>query len=252
MGTIMHLPGNTLAEVTIQNYMDEWGLIVQKDGDGGDSAYRTALAATLFNMVGVPMGGLMLTHNLISQCYLGSGIWRRHPDTGEWYSDPDTFSRDQMAKVMLALMVGGFEIHAKQTLWTMAKRLFFHQNIQKNDSEEIQWKMPDIMSPGEWSNIIRGFDWWLLYPVLLILDLKFLADLHFRKQTPWDYDSLMAIDLAYANMVMPTWVSHYVAKCYRTTDWKERIMHNYADVNNGIEPLGKLYVHVCDKIFNKV
>lgn len=233
-----------------RNRRDAYGMVVQKDWDGGDSAYRTALTAILANMAMEFQLGYRITWDLIIQCYLGNGQFRRHPDANEWYSNPNNFSRDQAAKVILCLLVGGEHRIVWHWLWAMAKRGFFHQNTRHNDGkDQTKWKLPDIISPGEISNLIRGLNLVPLVPLLWILDLRFVVDLKARKKKPWDYDSLMAVDLCYSRMIYTTPIVKYVIKKYRETDYKECILNNYADANNGIQPLGELYVAVCEKVF---
>lgn len=222
-------------------------MVVQLNKDGGDSAYRTALAIVCLRLLGSDITASLYLRSLLDNAYMGSGIWRRHPDQKEWYSDPNTFSRDQMAKVMLALFVMGAKATLGETVKAFLKRGLLHQNTQPNDTKERKPKFPDILSPGEVINFIRGYNLWVLYPLLTLLDAKFLTDLYFRKKKPWDYDSLMAIDLVYAQKKMPTLLSKIAAYFYKKTDYKDRIRNNYADANNGIAPLGELYVMTCEK-----
>jgi len=230
------------------HYVDEHGLVVQKNGDGGDSAYRTALAATILTMLLKQDDAAKFYRALIDNCLLHNFDWVRHPNKSEWWSDPKTFSADQAAKVMLSMLLMDDN---KIVYYWLVKRMAsfgFHQNTRRNDDKTKHWKLPDIIRPGEVSNLIRGLDFWVLYPLLFVLDFRFLFDLYFRKKTPWDYDSLMAIDLIYSQFIMPTPIANIAKRFYIRTDYKERIRNNYSDDNNGIYPLGELYIIACKAV----
>lgn len=79
--------------MSFEPYLDEYGLIVQRDKDGGDAVYRNAL----YSVLASDIKHWNLTR---SRCEVAPGIWVRHPDKTKWYSDPSNCSRDQVAKAM--------------------------------------------------------------------------------------------------------------------------------------------------------
>lgn len=252
--------------VDIYKRLDQHSLVVQKDGDQGDSAYRSAIFAFLLHAVNHPQAKEyydVMIHNLSVE----EGIFRRTAELSHWGSNPNNLSRDQAAAILLAAAVNNdqdtidaFNEHAyaRKELLEIPKYgsalnmlntiVAFHQNVHPGtDAPDSFRKIPDLFGINQSSNEIRMKRQWWKYPVLVIRDLGFLFDLHARKKQLWDYDSLMAKDLIYANMVMPTPASLLARKLYKKTDYIERIRINYADENNGIEPLGELYEYVCRK-----
>lgn len=266
----------TLIELNkaLEPFRDSRGALVQRDGDGGDSAYRTALYICLMFLSGNQKSAGYQWDLWLKNFCVAPGLFRRHWDEKKWYSNPNNFSRDQFEKSFLAMLL----LDWRMTLVTVARqflfRLSFHQNIHKGtDCEGMKcYKMPDLIGIGEIRNLIRTFFllYWAIwfavcfkipggfmialfvpYLILCALDLGFVADLYFRKKQTWDYDSLMAIDLAYAQKRTPTPVSIWAASEYLKTDWKERILHNYSATANDIKSLGEFYVEVVEKILNK-
>lgn len=219
---------------------DSYGLLVQADGDPGDSTHRTGLYITLkkleavFNRRGSGEAAYALT-KLRAYCHLKDGIHIRHPQhpSNFWCHHPSNFSRDQASRVILAYAVMGEKEYIREWLWSMAKRFFTHQNYK--DPVKNVMRPPDIMAPGEWRNIIRGLSLWFLYPLLLILDAVFILDLYMRAE--WDGGSLILPDMFYADIKYPTPFSKlalYLALNH--TKIKEEILHNHDPVkSNGCE-----------------
>jgi len=95
-------------------YLDNLGLIVQRDGDGGDTAQREGWA-----WLGVWVRMYLLKNpwskNLpvdlagtLDLLEVGrTGEFRRHPTQGGWKSDPNSFSRDQLVPLLAAMGVWG-------------------------------------------------------------------------------------------------------------------------------------------------
>lgn len=210
------------------------GLIGQRDGDFGDGLYRNALYSVLTN----DKAHWELTKK---HCEVSPGIWVRHPDPTRWYSSPTNCSRDQVAKAMLAAAYFKDTSTIKRWIKEQAKRGFWHQN-NRVFNDTTKWKVPDIMAPNEWANIIRGLNIKILYPILMFLDLFLLGDLYFRKKNTWDYDSLLAINIWYANEVMSNPISKLCVYLYKKTDYNDRILYNFCRTENDICPLGNMYV----------
>lgn len=250
--------------------LDSYGLVVQKDRDDGDQAYRTAIFAFLLKMINHPRAELFY-ENMIAELEATPGIFRRAANPASWASNPNNLSRDQASALMLA--ASAFNDH--ETVEKFYEKCYqrselvevpkygkflkminpvvgFHQNVHPGtDASPDFRKIPDVIGISEARNEIRRKRQWWKYPLLLIRDVGFLVDLKFRKKQVWDFDSLYAKDLIYANEVMPTPFSLLARRLYSQTDYIARIRNNYSDTNNGIEPLGELYEYVARKYINK-
>ena len=249
--------------------LDSDSLVVQKDGDQGDSAYRSAIFSFLLTVLKHPQAKdyyEVMIHNLSVK----PGVFHRTNNPNHWGFNPNNMSRDQAAAVLLASSVAGDNGTIDEFYTNAYKRnelveipkygkalsianyiIAFHQNVHPGTDAPPEFrKVPDVLGLGEGRNEIRRKHQWWKYPVLVLKDIGFLIDLKLRKQRLWDYDSLLAKDLIYANMVMPTPISKLAAKLYSKTDYISRIRNNYADENNGIEPLGELYEMACRKYIN--
>lgn len=93
-------------------HRDKFGLIVQSDGDGGDTAQREGFVwLALFIRqkklnLGDPSyvnGRLTFKDTMTLLEVHQTGIFRRHPDPAHWWSDPSKFSRDQQIPIVAAL-----------------------------------------------------------------------------------------------------------------------------------------------------
>ncbi len=248
---------------------DQYGLVVQKDGDEGDSAYRSAIFSFLLKILNHPSANEYYL-NMIHQLTVVPDIYCRTATPLHWGHNANNLSRDQAAALMLAAtvneshrIVDGFYSKCNQRdelktipkygmlLNKLNKVIGFHQNIHPGtDAPDNFVKVPDLVGIGESRNEIRRKRQWLKYPLLLIQDLGFLIDLKLRKKQLWDFDSLYAKELIYANMSMPTPFSLLAKRMYKRTDYIERIRFNYSDVNNGVDPLGELYELACRKFIN--
>lgn len=234
--------------VSVFNYRDGYGLIAQKDFDGGDCANRTGVYYTLLALLNMPFDdvGRATVNGLnkdISRLTSGEE-YIRHPHPKEWWSNPRYFSRDQHSMLMLAAAAN----KDKKLLWRLVKpiikRFGFHQNDREDSNNK--WKVPDILSPGELSVLIRGFKIIPLYPLLYIIDLFLITDNYFRNKQLWDYDNLVAARLMYEQQNWPTFLTEINCYLYAKNDHKDRILFNYSEEKNGIPPLGELYAYACE------
>jgi len=97
-------------------HTDEYGLIVQKDLDGGDTAQREGFVWT----------GLWFREHILKDPWPDklpisfeeaidlleinkSGLFRRHPNPTKWWSDPAEFSRDQQTPIVAAMGLWGLQ-----------------------------------------------------------------------------------------------------------------------------------------------
>jgi hypothetical protein len=249
-------------DIGIIPWVDGFGLLAQHDRDGGDSLYRTCLYICLLVFQGEFKRARAIMDHVIETCEIHPGIWARHPDPTQWYSNPWATSRDQYEKLMLALILTWRYGALLRLLVRQVLMLGHHTNFHKG-TDCVGWrcfKWPDLPGLGQINNLYRAglpLVWvylvatnhtgiWLVYAylVLCVLDLRFIGDLYFRQKQTWDYDSLMAIDLAFAKYFMVTPVTYISARLYRETDWQERIKFNYSKTENDISYLGSVYTFV--------
>lgn len=243
----------------LKDYMDDYGLMVQRDKDGGDSAYMTALTSGLLLIKEDVDGADVLYRNLTSQCVVQEGIWRRHPDPLKWYANPNNFSRDQAETVLWCLAVWSI-ISGSRAAQQLMKDFFkqkisrsgFHQNVHigtdvPEGSDGL--KVPDITGPEEITHYIRANNKWYLWPLLCLLDLSLLINVWFFRKK-WDADCLIAKNIIISRLKYSTPCSYLARKIYRGTDYQKRIKNYFYETGNSIEPLGDLYIEVCNKYIN--
>src|SRR5260370_26020407 len=96
-------------------YFDSNGLLVQRDGDGGDTAQREGWAwfGNWLRTVELKMSSPVVlpisfaaTMNLL-EAPSRPGEFRRHPTQPGFKSDPDAFSRDQIIPLVASMGVWG-------------------------------------------------------------------------------------------------------------------------------------------------
>lgn len=261
----------------IQSIIDKFKVYIgygnclgQKDLDQGDGSQRDGHFFSLAKLLNAPkdfMGrDLSIGYNVtMMQHEAAPGLYRRSPNPSYWGHNPNNFSRDQHSIMKTAMAIMGDKKRLKEAFYALIKRCGFHQNYhigtdvpaEKPWSVKIMikvykfftgkdtdyWKVPDIMTPNEVSTFIRGMNYWLLYPVLVVLDFLFILDLQFRKTHLWDADNMIALHLLYANHKFVTPFSKLAMKLYLKTDFMDRIK-NYYDASgdkNGLQPMGDLF-----------
>lgn len=225
-------------------YLGHSQLLSQKDLDQGDTTQRIGTYVTLTYLSGGDqyyregewlVDGFKRDLNILRS---SPGRYRRSSDPKQAGHDPRRLSRDQKSILMLAMAALCLRSELLAAFTDQLKRLGFHQNIKQWESQDFNF--PDLMHPQEIAVLIRGMNWWLLYPVLCILDLTFVLDLYFRKNGLWDIDNMLCQQLMFANWRMKTPLGLIAWHFYKKTDFKSRIKH-YHTYTNGIEPLWELY-----------
>lgn len=256
----------------VKKRLDQYHLVVQKDGDQGDSAYRSGIFSFLLTVLDHRFAKAYYS-NMTYKLQTGhdNAVFRRTAEPTHWGYNSNNFSRDQASGVMLAscargddLLVSRFYQNRRRTLlvsqgvpyakWLepFRKLVGFHQNVAPGTGYPPEYrKIPDLTGIMEAANVVRMRRSWVYYPYLLLTDLSLLTGLYSRIKQTWDFDSLYAKDLIYANTSMPTPWSLLARILYSRTDYIERIRNNYADSNNGNEPLGELYEVACRKFINR-
>lgn len=205
-------------------HRDQYGLIVQADGDGGDTCQRTGMY--WFGRFLLDGKALEQTAREFlaeaAQLEISPGVLVRHPHQqnfvpGETFrSDPKRTSRDQQDPLVVAL--GALEpdrAMLTRIFRAHAKRFFKYQNA-------------DIANPSTFGIYIRAFRKWWLWPLLLVTDLGFLfGSLAVWTQTnPDDVDDLNnVVRLSQAWAVMPTPVSWLARRLY--AKWRPKTYGSY-------------------------
>lgn len=221
-------------------YLDHWGLIVQKDFDGGDTLHRhgslalvQAIAArkglAVPDKPGRPHPRPWRDAQKVFE--VRPGIYRRHPDPHKWYSNPDTTSRDQLVPTLIALGLWGMRRELFRLQSKIVLRGLFAQNIYRNwePVENQKKKIPDTFIAAL-GILIRGWGLWALplYPVLVVLDaIDFLGQaielipIHVtdewkvRRKDPSDADDMNTVNKhLQALIVLPTPFSWAARKIY--------------------------------------
>lgn len=142
-------------------YLDKYGLIVQADGDGGDSAQRTG-----FYYFGVLFAQECSANDCINDwVHFMACLKRLNTPEGfirnpEKWNDPKDFSRDQHNPLVMAMgaYCGYFDSILGPILLSHLKRFGKYQN-------------KDWAGPVDWGIYVRAFSAWYLYPYLLFSDL---------------------------------------------------------------------------------
>lgn len=166
----------------LNDFIDDYGLIIQGDGDAGDSANRVGMygvAAHYSNVKhsddpNVPTKEKF--NSMASKVEIAPGIGVRHPV--QWNS-PNDFSRDQQTALVIGaalsdnyqLVLSFFERHVERLGGYQTFKLF-----SKNEAGEFKIVQGDYASPEHWGYYIRGLSYWFLYPYLLLSDLFMLGN----------------------------------------------------------------------------
>lgn len=138
--------------------LDSNGLIVQLDGDQGDTAGREG---DYWFFVG--LNKYYSSRNfkdVLFMLQVNPGEFVRNPIH---YNDPNDFSRDQTVPLILAMGEMKEYNILKLVFWKQVRNFFRYQN-------------GDIGLPGDFGYYIRAFRWGWLYPVLLVSDFQLLVN----------------------------------------------------------------------------
>lgn len=204
-------------------YLDSKSLLIQKNGDGGDSLNRTCHAqilTTILDIKFLKIGAIgQLNHPY------RHGRFRRSWHEGKWYAEYDRMSRDQFIPLLM-----WYGIAAPKVLWWifldhLKRGLLFTYNTRRNYvyalAEEhyaksppdvkwrYEWKCPDLTGPEVWGLYIRGFWNYWLYPLLWIFDIEtVLSSIVIRLRPKKDDCINHAVILEYQKYRMPTLLTY--------------------------------------------
>lgn len=214
-------------------FLDSNGLIVQKDGDGGDTAGREGdywFNIGLANSKGEASSAPEFKR-VLELLQVSPGVFVRNP---VHYNDPKDFSRDQTMPLILAM--GEMKEYGilKETLKQQLKRFTFYQNR-------------DIATPQDWGYYIRAFRAWYLYPVLLVGDLFMLTNSVIRCIKGNDNDTSDDINhtlsLLQAQHVLQTPIGWLARKIYVTfrKGGVQNAWDNYFNPASGANNFNEIY-----------
>lgn len=166
-------------------YVDAYALIVQQDGDGGDTLQREGMYAfgkwlrynsSNNSVVITEPPGREDPGKIMNKLEVEPGVFVRHPDPNKWYSNPKTTSRDQI--VPLIAYCAAYRDYPR--LWRLfkniAKRGMFLQNTKRAGEGHMEFKVPDTMI-ARLGLFIRAGGWYTapFYPLLFFTDSIELA-----------------------------------------------------------------------------
>lgn len=231
----------------LDDYVDEWGMVVKDHRGGGDSAHRVGfikLGLEFLRSEGLEVPEEFKRFTKLSyleslsvlECPNSPGNFRRHPANPPWASECNRFSRDQATSLLMSM---GYEPKAYPSLCKFFKAhlrrgLLFMTNTRRNGAtrenhgtefkkdgngkpvfRNYNWKLPDLTGPEFWALYIRAFRIKWMYPLLYILDLETLISVYSRIKNAEDNDDLNLICiLVNAHMTMPTVVSKFALRTY--------------------------------------
>lgn len=234
-------------------------MVVQADGDSGDSAQRTG---TVYAMTGLfatsSTPSKLKTANLEYERSMEAltflpGVYRRSSDPAHWGYNPNNFSRDQWSILQLAFAANGDKKRLKESMTQLLKRKGFHQNVHPGtDAPENFRKTPDFAHPSHFSVYIRGMGYWYAYPALVIIDLLLLGDLAIRQfhDPANDLDNMLSQHILYANSKYRTPASFIAKKLYDCTNWRTKLRTYHGSTRNGISPLAELIILAYESFNN--
>jgi hypothetical protein len=179
---------------------DRHGLIVQSNGDGGDTGQRTGM----FYYVHHDPEGFSRALDVLE---VEPGLYVRHPFQDDFRDKIPRFSRDQQRPIVIAL--GKYRMYDR--LWRITKNHMLRLGKYQNK---------DIAGPSHMGEYIRAFRFKPLYPVLLATDaMLIVGSLEAAVVSRWDPgftdDNNHLMALLQAQDVMPTPLSWVARKLYR-------------------------------------
>jgi hypothetical protein len=125
---------------------------------------------------------------IMNKLEVKKGIYVRHPDPNQWYSNPKTTSRDQLVPVLA--YCAAYQDYPR--LWRFfkatAKRGMFSQNTKRAGKGHKEFKVPDTFL-GHLSLFIRAGGYYTLpfYPLLVLTDtISFTGTLLHQIPIHWE------------------------------------------------------------------
>lgn len=235
-------------------------LLSQSNKDQGDTSQRVGALFTLLSVLESEILEKRITEQhatydaAMVRLQTEPGVWHRSNDPAYWGYNPRFMSRDQLSVIKIAICMRGDSMRMWDTFKRAAGRFFFHQNYKVDgpQNQELGYKFPDIMAPSEWGVFARALMGPLSFLVTYVTDLAFFVDLVVRKNHPWDYDNMLALNLILAYKKRPTLWSKIAMKKYIAImpEVLERLANYHLDVDGraGCPPLYYLFKAALEKI----
>lgn len=218
--------------------LDQYGFIVQKDGDGGDTAQRegmVGIAAALTNDV----VWTERTKKKIAELELcATGLFRRHPY--QWNETSD-FSRDQQTPIVIAMGFLGMIEQLDRMFSATVDRYFRCQNADINSPEHIGHFLRS--KPKLW------FWFFLLFSdIFMLLNSIILCFKGLDKNNVGD-DLNHVCSLIQARLRLPTPVSFMARKIYAwfRPGGPQRAFDHYFRPETGANPINEIYRPLIQK-----
>jgi len=242
-------------------YRDQHGVIVQANGDGGDSCNRLAHYYAALEILGAPQDDLNRPpydgfHISLARltALLPFGRFRRNPDSSKWYNDPDNVTRDQMSPMIAAMALLGTDrtlaAHVKRRLKRCMLHFSTHDQVEGQPGK-VKLKLPDLPSPQELASIVRGLSVTWLYWTLPLLDALLLWEVK-RCNADRIREGQVLLHLAVALKLQPSNSARKAAELLekKQEDLTIGLRRYYSEdiSRNGIRPLGELMVAVLKAI----
>lgn len=231
-----------------ENHIDSDGLIVQRNRDPGDTASRVGLLHALrsFNKDNLEHNSMSFDH-MLSKIEIRPGIYIRHPFVDAFKDQTFTFnefdfSRDQAVPLIVAL---GLFDEQRVRLKNMFK--------QQCSRPLMKFQNKDFLGPLEASAYIRSFNFKLLYPFLLFMDVGLLVNAIIRvvrrALDPDDTsdDVIMALLVIQANKIMPTPLSFIARQIYKISK-PMKALESYFRPETLAPPMHELYRPLLRKL----
>lgn len=195
--------------------------------DGGDTLAFTCMVAAYTDIITASE-----FEELISQLHCGDGNYRRHPTKG-WASQCDVMSRDQSEPLILALGKFNSRRRLKEYALGLLKRGGFMTNKRINGDTTDHKKIPDTALPQTLANLIRAFNFWPMWPALLVLDLFLLGGTIINVfQKDFDPTAPTTLHLASIRLSTPAaWLSRQIFVRFTNVEklWYKYCRRQYAN-----------------------
>jgi len=218
------------------NYYDNNGLIVQRDGDGGDTAGREGDYFFHLGLIGYKFTDF---DRVLALLQVSPGVFVRNPTH---YNDPNDFSRDQTVPLILAMGQMGRTKVLKLLLNKQIKNYFRYQNN-------------DIGAFSDVGYYIRAFKAWYLYPILFVTDLQLIVEsivrcIQGKDPTNTSDDINHTLALLQAQYRLPTvgsWLARKIYVLFRPGGI-QAAWDRYFDPNSGANPFNELYKNLISSM----
>lgn len=234
------------------NNTDHHGLIIQSNGDRGDSCSRTNIFYYLRSLNEGENPQRDDTYSsLVGKYEISTNTYVRHPDGTTPYPDgtmpqdyvaaPDRFSRDQQTPLVIAL--GQHKKEHNRLIRLFKTHLFRFGKYQNKD-----W-----LAPQHLGYYIRALNIKWLYSVMPILDLGLVVDSYInvykRNKDPNDTSDSVnhSLALIQSHYVMPTFISKWAIKVFKRSN-PQQALDSYFRPETNAPPLNELFKPQMKKI----